>query len=120
VKVVDYFFHDQGTATLDDDRISFRETASFILPNANTWVAHQFKTVANGDGTNTYYLLTGDIERGIDVISYRAAPNPIGAPPPAEAAATIQAGNAGAGLLVLIAALPAVGAYRRRRRRSQA
>ena len=116
VKVVDYFFHDQGTATLDDDRISFRETASFVLPNANTWVAHQFKTVANGDGTNTYYLLTGDIERGIDVISYRAAPNPIGAPPPAEATATIQAGNAGAGLLVLVAALPAAAALRRRRR----
>jgi hypothetical protein len=109
VKVVDYFFH-------PGNRISFRETASFILPNANTWVAHQFKTVNNGDGTNTYYLLTGDIQRGIDVISYRAAPNPIGAPPPAEATATIQAGNAGAGLLVLLAALPATALLRRRRR----
>jgi hypothetical protein len=117
-KVVDYFFHDQGTATLDDDRISFRETASFILPGANTWMAHPFKTVNNPDGTRTYYLIANDIQRGIDIFSYTAMPNPIGAPPPAEAAATatIQAGNAGAGLLVLAAILPAAALLRRRRR----
>jgi hypothetical protein len=109
VKVVDYFFH-------PNNRISFRETASFILPNANTWVSHVFKTVNNADGTKTYYLFAGDIERGIDVYSYRNTPNPIGAPPPAEATATVQAGNAGAGLLVLAAALPAAAVLRRRRR----
>jgi hypothetical protein len=118
VKVVDYFFHDQGTPTLDDDRISFRETASFILPGANTWMSHVFKTVNNPNGTRTYYLIANDIQRGIDVYSYTAMPNPIGAPPPAEATATatIQAGNAGAGLLVLVAALPAAALLRRRRR----
>lgn len=117
-KVVDYFFHDQGTPTLDDDRISFRETASFVLPGANTWMAHPFKTVNNPDGTRTYYLIANDIQRGIDIFSYTAMPNPIGAPPPAEATATatIQAGNAGAGLLVLVAVLPAAALLRRRRR----
>jgi hypothetical protein len=111
VKVVDYFFH-------PNNRISFRETANLILPNANTWVAHPFKTVLNGDGTKTYYIFAGDIERGIDVYSYRNTPNPIGAPPPAEAAgtATIQAGSAGAGLLGLVAVLPAAALLRRRRR----
>ncbi|HET6771241.1 MAG TPA: hypothetical protein VFH75_06355 [Actinomycetota bacterium] len=109
VKVVDYFFH-------PNNRISFRETASFVLPNANTWVAHPFKTVDNGDGTKTYTIFASDIERGIDVYTYRNTPNPIGAPPPAEATATIQAGNAGAGLLVLAAALPAASLLRRRRR----
>ena len=104
-KVVDYFFHDQGTATLDDDRISFRETASFVLPGANTWMAHPFKTVSNPDGTRTYYLIANDIQRGIDIFSYTAMPNP-----------TIQAGNAGAGLLVLVAVLPAAALLRRRRR----
>lgn len=116
VKVVDYFFH-------PNNRISFRETANFILPNANTWVAHAFKTVSNGDGTKTYYIFAGDIERGIDVYSYRNTPNPIGAPPPAAATATatatIQAGNAGAGLLVLAAVLPAAALLRRRRRGSR-
>ena len=109
VKVVDYFFH-------PNNRISFRETASFILPNANTWVAHPFKTVNNADGTRTYTLFASDIERGIDVITYTATPNPLGAPPPAAEAAAIQAGNAGAGLLVLVAALPAAALLRRRRR----
>jgi hypothetical protein len=109
VKVVDYFFH-------PNNRISFRETASFVLPNANTWVAHPFKTVNNADGTRTYTIFASDIERGIDVYSYRNTPNPIGAPPPAEATATVQAGNAGAGLLLLTAALPAAALLRRRRR----
>jgi hypothetical protein len=121
-KVVDYFFHDQGTPTLDDDRISFRETASFVLPGANTWMAHPFKTVNNPDGTRTYYLIANDIQRGIDIFSYTAMPNPIGAPPPAGAAgsATIQAGNAGTGLLLVTAVLPAAALLRRRRRRSRA
>jgi hypothetical protein len=116
VKVVDYFFHDQGTTDPSDDRLSFRETASFVLPNANTWVAHPFKTVNNADGTRTYTIFASDIERGIDVITYTATPNPMGAPPPAAEAAAIQAGNAGAGLLVLVAALPAAALLRRRRR----
>jgi hypothetical protein len=118
VKVVDYFFHTQGTADPSDDRMSFRETSSFILPNAVTWVAHPFKTVNNADGTKTYFLMAGDIQRGIDVYSYRAAPNPIGAPPPAEATATVQAaGLDSVGMLLLgVAALPATAWYRRRRR----
>jgi hypothetical protein len=119
-KVVDYFIHDQGTPTLDDDRISFRETASFVLPGANTWMSHPFKTVNNPDGTRTYYLIANDIARGIDIMTYTATPNPIGAPPPpAEATATIQAGNAGGGLLALVAMLPATALLRRRRRRSR-
>jgi hypothetical protein len=110
IKVVDYFFH-------PNNRISFRETASFVLPNANTWVAHPFKTVNNPDGTRTYYIFASDIERGIDVYSYTNTPNPIGAPPPAEATVNVQAGSAGAGLLVLAAALPAAALLRKRRRR---
>jgi hypothetical protein len=117
VKVVDYFFHDQGTPDPSDDRFSFRETANLVLPNANTWVAHPFKTVNNPNGTRTYFLFAGDIERGIDVYSYTNTPNPIGAPPPAQTTATVQAGSLSPGLLLLgLAALPAAAVLRRRRR----
>lgn len=116
VKVVDYFFQDNGPGPADD-RLSFRETSAFQLPGANTWMANPFKIVDNPNGTRTYFLVAGDIDRGLDVYSYTNTPNPIGAPPPpAQATATIQAGSVGWGLLVLLAVLPAAAMLRRRRR----
>jgi hypothetical protein len=76
IKIVDYFIDDNGALT-------FRETASFVLPGAQTWVAEDFKIVENDDGTNTYFIAASDIARGIDVVSWTGEPNPIGSAPPA-------------------------------------
>ena len=78
IKIVDYFIGNDGTFT-------WRETASFVLPSAQTWAAEDFKIVENDDGTNTYFIAASDITRGIDVVSWTGEPNPIGAPPPAAA-----------------------------------
>lgn len=113
VKVIDYFFHENGPGPADD-RISFRETAHFQLPNANTWMSHPFKTINLPDGRRTYFLYAGDINRGFDVYTYTNVPNPIGAPPPP----TVQAaGFDPLGLLLVgVGVLPASAWYRRRRR----
>jgi hypothetical protein len=81
VKVVDYFINAKGEWT-------FRETASFVLPSTQVWTGAPFKIQDNGDGTKTYNLMTGDISRGIDIISYTAEPNPLGASPPTAARRT--------------------------------
>ena len=75
IKIVDWFVDDKGQWT-------FRETASFVLPGANTWAAEHFKIKRNADGTRTYSILASDISRGIDVVTWTGADNPIGAPPP--------------------------------------
>jgi hypothetical protein len=113
VKVIDYFFHDNGPGP-EDDRISFVERAHFQLPNANTWMVMPFRIFNNPDGTRTYWLVGGDINRGHDVMIYRDQPNPIGTPPPP----TVQAaGFDPFGLLLLgVAVLPTAAVLRRRRR----
>jgi hypothetical protein len=68
IKVVDYFTDDKGAW-------SFKEVGALNLPGAQTWTAEQFKITANPDGTRTYYLMTSDIGRGIDVVSFTAKPN---------------------------------------------
>ena len=108
IKIVDYFITPAGAFV-------WRETSSFTLPNANTWVAEDFKIVENADGTRTYYLAADDIHRGIDIISFRHTTNPIGSqPPPGEGG---SAARADVGLLALGALLlPAAAWYGRRRR----
>lgn len=78
IKIVDYFIDGQG-------RWTFRETASFVLRNANTWAAEDFKITRSGNGTKTYTILASDISRGIDVVAWTGPPNPIGTPPPSAA-----------------------------------
>lgn len=79
-KIVDYFFDANG-------RVVFRETASFVPEGTNQWAVQPFKTVKNDDGTKTYFFVSSDIARGIDVFSWTGPPNPKGTPPP-EAAVT--------------------------------
>lgn len=76
-KVVDWFVDGQG-------RWTFREIASVIPenPTANTWTSEVFKIVKNDDGTKTYYFMSSDISRGIDIFSWTGPPNPTGTPPP--------------------------------------
>lgn len=64
VKLVDY-------AKTAEGRLQMTETASMQLPGANTWAVETFKTVDNPDGTRTYFMVASDIERGVDVYSYR-------------------------------------------------
>jgi hypothetical protein len=78
IKIVDYFIDAQG-------RWTFRETASMVMPGANTWAAEDFKITRNEDGTKTYHILASDISRGIDIMSWTGPTNPMGTPPPTPA-----------------------------------
>jgi hypothetical protein len=73
-KILDYEIDDQG-------RFVFEEVASFIpkLPvaEANTWAANVFKVEdtgevdeATGRAIRTYHIMTSDIARGIDVMTW--------------------------------------------------
>lgn len=77
-KIVDYFIDGQG-------RWTFRETASVVPqnPSANTWTSQVFKIERNDDGTVTYYFMTSDIQRGIDILKWTGPSNPTGTPAPA-------------------------------------
>ncbi|HEV3475260.1 MAG TPA: hypothetical protein VG602_07840 [Actinomycetota bacterium] len=110
-KILDYFIDEQG-------RWTFRETASIIFPNANTWASDVFKIVDNGDGTRTYHFLATDIGRGVDVFTWTGPTNPMGTPPPADAlSASGLEGNVG--LLALgLGGMPLAARFGRRRRRS--
>ena len=108
IKIVDYFVDAQG-------HLQFRETSSFTLPNANTWAAEDFKIVNNSDGTRTYFIAADDIHRGIDVLSWRGKPNPVGAEAPSVSSGTAAMNLGLLGLAALV--LPAAAALGRRRRR---
>jgi hypothetical protein len=75
-KIVDYFVDAEG-------KWSFKETAAYRLPGANTWASEVFKVVDNKDGTNTYFFVGTNFtlgegtSRGIDVYSWTGPPNPI-------------------------------------------
>ena len=103
IKIVDYFVDEQG-------RIEFREVASFTLPRANTWSAETFKVRRNDDGSKTYFIASNDIQRGIDVLSWTAKPNPIGSKAPQQRETLSNSGLVGASIAVLAAAV----LYRRR------
>jgi hypothetical protein len=108
IKIVDYFVDAQG-------HVEYRERSSFTLPNANTWAAEDFKIVDNPDGTRTYFIAADDIHRGIDIISWKGSPNPIGAQasPTASDTTLTNVGLLGAATLLLPAA--AIFGLRRRR-----
>jgi hypothetical protein len=109
-KILDYF--------IDNGRLSFQETASLILPNANTWAATAFKITKNPDGTVTYFFLASDINRGVDVLSWTGPGHAQVAAERVSAAGVVGAGDVGLALLALIG-LPAAARYGRVRRRSR-
>jgi hypothetical protein len=108
-KIVDYWIDANG-------RFIFRETASLMLPNANTWAVEDFKITKNRDGTRTYFFVASDIQRGIDVFSWTGPTNKIGTPPPADTSSLVT-GDAGLIVLALVA-FPAAAVFGRRRRRA--
>ena len=115
-------YYSQGTKIVDysvdaEGEIHFRETASIVFPGAETWAAEDFKIVDNGDGTRTYYFISTDIGRGIDVFSWTGPTHPIGAPLPKEGGAvSTRAVNAGL-VGVAILGIPLAARFGRRRRR---
>jgi len=109
IKIVDYFVDAQG-------HLEYRETASFTLPNANTWAAEHFKVVDNPDGTRRYFIAADDIHRGIDVVTWTGRPNPIGAQAPGASSVTTATNLGLLGTAALL--LPAAAALGHRRRRA--
>lgn len=85
--IVDWFLD-------DNNRWTFRETASVVPqgPAANTWTSNVFKVKRHGNGEVTYYFMSSDITRGIDIFKWRGPSNPRGTPPPA----TTSRGSGGA------------------------
>jgi hypothetical protein len=85
VKVLDYEVDDDG-------RFVFDEVASFIpQPEANSWVANVFHVEDTGEvdeetgrEIRTYHIMSSDIARGIDVLSWTgpAGPENTSAPTP--------------------------------------
>lgn len=90
IKIVDYKIDAAGAWT-------FEEVGYLTLPGAQTWTAEFFKIVDNADGTRTYYVMTSDIGRGIDVVSFTAKPNPLQAAKADTGGATTEAVVLGAG-----------------------
>lgn len=90
VRIVDYEVDENGALT-------FTEVASLVIPNADTWVAEAFRSTDNEDGTRTYHILTNDIARGQDVLTWPGPPAPlpqipvdrIGGPTPVETAVAV-------------------------------
>jgi hypothetical protein len=109
-KIVDYFIDRNG-------RWTFRETASLMLPGANTWAVEDFLTRTNADGTKTYFFAATDIQRGIDIFSWTGSPNTgKGGGKPGKGGGKATTADAGLLALVLVA-LPAAALIGRRRRR---
>jgi hypothetical protein len=116
-------YYSQGTKIVDyqidqNGRWTFTEVASLVLPGANTWVAQQFRIVKNRDGSRTYFFMTSDIQRGIDVFSWTGPAGPkLGSMAPTGGwtrADLANIGLAGFGLVVV----PVATWLGRRRRRS--
>jgi hypothetical protein len=109
-KIVDYFIDENG-------RWTFEEVASFVPQgiNANTWTVTRFKTVDNRDGTKTYFFMSSDIQRGVDIFSWTGPSNPIGASPKGSVESA-AGGFGGAGIgLVPVGAWLALRRWRRRK-----
>ena len=79
VKILDYDIDEQG-------RFSFDEVASFQFKDSITWTGDVFNYVDNPDGTRTYHIamsdtlddrVTGNVTRGMDIVTWTAEPNPI-------------------------------------------
>lgn len=116
-------YYSQGTKILDwfidpRGRWSFRETASIVLPNANTWAVDVFHSTKTLDGNRTYWFIATDINRGIDIFTWNGPPNPMGTKAPASLS---PGGATTAGMLdatgLLLASAAAVCFATKRRRR---
>jgi hypothetical protein len=108
-KIVDYHIDENGRWTFD-------EVASFTPQgiDANTWVAQVFKTVKKKNSV-TYFFMSSDIQRGIDVFSWTGPPGPkLGSMRKAESSTPL--GNMALGAAGL-ALLPVAIRLRRRRAR---
>ena len=82
-------YYSQGMKILDYDidaegRLSFTEVASFLFKDSITWTGDVFDHVDNPDGTRTYRIamsdtldtrLTGNANRGMDILTWTAEPN---------------------------------------------
>ena len=108
-KIVDYFIDAEG-------RWTFRETASVIPtgPAANTWVSQVFKKKMNDDGTVTYWFMSSDITRGVDIFKWTGPPNPNGSPPPPPPEEERGEGDPSTAALLALAAVPWLVRMRRR------
>ncbi|MDQ3986187.1 MAG: hypothetical protein M3280_06770 [Actinomycetota bacterium] len=110
IKIVDYF--------IENGKWSFDEVASYRLPNANTWTVEDFKIKEHKNGERTYFLMTSDIQRGIDIVKWRGPTNKKGERGDTvmgrEARATSR-GNTGL-LVTALTVLPAAAILGRRRR----
>lgn len=110
VKILDYSVNRRGQWT-------FNEVASAVLPESNTWVAQPFLIQDNGDGTRTYFIMTSDIERGIDILTWTGPTRPLKSGTGGSSMSSMAAGDAS--LLVLgLVILPAAARLGRRRRKS--
>ncbi|HVF19230.1 MAG TPA: hypothetical protein VNA14_03195 [Mycobacteriales bacterium] len=70
IKVVDWDIADDGTW-------AFEEVAYYNTPGNAIWTAEVFRTQDNADGTRTYWIMTSDIARGVDVVQLTLEPNPL-------------------------------------------
>jgi hypothetical protein len=111
-KIVDYFIDEEGRWTFD-------EVASFTLPGTNTWTVEDFKIRNHDDGTRTYWFMGSDIQRGIDIVSWRGPTNRNGERADEVATATASAKEKGnLGLVVAsLTVLPLAALFGRRRRK---
>ena len=70
IKVVDWDVADDGTW-------SFEEVAFYNTPGNAIWTAEAFRIEDNADGTRTYFIMTSDLARGVDIVRLTLAPNPL-------------------------------------------
>jgi hypothetical protein len=70
IKIVDWDVADDGTW-------SFEEVAFYNTPGNAIWAAEPFRIEDNADGTRTYFIMTSDISRGVDVVKLTLEPNPL-------------------------------------------
>lgn len=69
VKVLDYEIDAEGKWT-------FTEVASYALLPNDIWAAETFRIEDNGDGTRTYYFMSNDVKRAIDIFSWTGPKGP--------------------------------------------
>ena len=122
IKVLDYEIDPEG-------KFTFTEVAGYALLPNDIWTGEPFKIEDNADGTRTYYFLSNDVARGMDVFKWTgpankiagggAAPDPAPAPKPAPRPAPkpepLPATGADYALMGLAAVLLPVALLMRRR-----
>jgi hypothetical protein len=108
-KIVDYHIDQNG-------RWTFNEVASFTPDGANTWAVQNFKTVRHGNQV-TYFFMASDIQRGIDIFSWKGPAGPaVGSISSSSSASPL--GNLVLGAMAGIL-LPAAARFGRRRSRGE-